>query len=161
MLSAQPTKETLAFAELYMDNLKNPTKPPTLTWQDILSEEPFEGQHWEGVYGLPPGSTVEGWELESGGSTPSLSPLDDSDDGDDTLSSLDSGERPLVVDTPLPSRRSRNTVTDHRLKHAHREELEKLRSRQYWRADWHPETPLKSSLDIGDPSSLGKFEYDA
>ena len=38
-----------------MDRLRNPGKVKAgLTWADILAEEPFEGQHWEGVYGLPP-----------------------------------------------------------------------------------------------------------
>ncbi|KAF8592572.1 hypothetical protein K439DRAFT_1610352 [Ramaria rubella] len=35
------------------------------TWENILKEEPFEGQHWQGAYGLPGGSVVQDWTGET------------------------------------------------------------------------------------------------
>lgn len=154
MLSLPPPQSTIAFAENFLDNIKNPPKPPhTLTWKDILAEEPFEGQHWEGAYNLPPGSTVEDWDTHSGGSTPSLSPLDDSDDLGDSLSSFDS-EEPMEVIPPLiktvgnPQRGQQS--------YSHRREFDKLQARQYWKSDWRVDAALLNKpFNIGDASTLG------
>ena len=66
-----------------MDRVRNPGKVKSgLTWADILAEEPFEGQHWEGAYGLPRGAVRtdgEPTDLDSD-SSPSLSPLEDEDE---------------------------------------------------------------------------------
>ena len=130
-----------------------------MTWNDILSEEPFEGQHWEGVYGLPPGSTVEGWEVHSGGSSPSLSPLDDSDDLDDSLSILDSEESSRVTDFSMPMIQRTAPVPDYEGAYGHRGELEDLQAKQYWRSDWRMDICLTRPFDIGDASTLGGQEH--
>ncbi|KAG6916475.1 hypothetical protein DXG01_006669 [Tephrocybe rancida] len=95
-LSNPPTNliEHQASAILY-NRSHPPSPPPTLTWASIVAEEPFEGDHWEGVYGLPPGfvrkdetqpkgfydreKESERLDWDSRWSTPSLSPLNSDD----------------------------------------------------------------------------------
>ncbi|KAH9948797.1 Spc98 family-domain-containing protein [Amylocystis lapponica] len=157
-----PDRTTMAFAEEYIDRINNPTgPPPALTWKTILDEEPFEGQHWEGAYGLPPGSTVEDWERHSGGSTPSLSPWDNSDDDiDASLSSsevldpVDGASGPLAQDSVDPLQSPSRT-------YAHRKDVEELQSRQYWRPEWRTDASTSRPFDIGDASTLGPSVYRA
>lgn len=76
LLSVPPTTSAVEHAYNYLESSRAPrTDPASISWKAILDEEPFEGQHWEGVYGLQPGSTVEGWETRSLDSTPPYSPL--------------------------------------------------------------------------------------
>ena len=164
MLSRVPEPSTLAFAETHLENLRNPPEiPPTLTWKDILEGDPFEGQHWQGAYGLPPGSTVENWETHSDGSTPSLSSLDDSDDLDDSrslpsppptehLDHIDATEPSTRVPFVAPREVQRN--------HAHRSEFEEFQARQYWREGWHSDADVARPFDIRDASTLGEFVFD-
>lgn len=156
MLSSPTTLETLDYAEEYLTKKASPPKENSgLTWEKILAEEPFEGQHWEGVYGLPPGSTVEGWEVKSGESTPSLSPIEDSDDPDDTFSSsdfVDYNERGAAdYGSEDPSSAG---ITSHQM-YTHREDMENLRARQYWRSDWYTDANVHRPFNIGDASTLG------
>jgi gamma-tubulin complex component 5 len=160
LLSRPPIPSTHTCASLYLSNLSNPHTIPTLTWKDILAEEPFEGQHWEGAYGLPLGSTVEDWEVRSGGSTPSLSPVDDDDDNDDTdsddlLSSepLDLSKGEASPACPMKTVGSRNRTNDYR--YQHRADVEILQSRQYWRPEWHTDAVVTRAFDLGDASTLG------
>ena len=76
-LSTPPDEATLKRAKDYLERLRNPDKPPPgLTWEAILAAEPFEGEHWEGIL---PREKDDILDSRSGGSTPSLSPWDDSD----------------------------------------------------------------------------------
>ncbi len=114
LLSVPPTLSTVERAENYLESSRAPrTDPVSISWKNILDEEPFEGQHWEGVYGLPPGSTVEGWETKSLDSTPPYSPL------------------------------------------GHRQLIEDLQRRQYWRTDWQTDASLTPAFAIKNVSSLG------
>ncbi|KAH0840303.1 hypothetical protein J3R83DRAFT_1313 [Lanmaoa asiatica] len=125
--------------------------PAPITWKEILAAEPFEGQHWEGVYGLPAGSTVEGWETRSDGSTPSLSPWDEDDSLDsDTSPSLEDLSPP-VIGTPGESN---SQYRVHR-QQSHFELIERLKTQQYWREDWKIDVDVSRPFDIGDPSTLG------
>ncbi|KAI9569285.1 Spc98 family-domain-containing protein, partial [Boletus coccyginus] len=151
LLSSAPSNATYAFAETYQD--ARPSEPPSpITWKEILAEDPFEGQHWEGVYGLPAGSTVEGWETRSGGSTPSLSPWDEDD-------SLDSdGTPPSFEDLPPPVTTTPAESNSHHRVHYqrnHLELIERLKAHQYWRDDWKIDVDVSRPFDIGDPSTLG------
>ena len=155
----------MEFAESYLENITNPRLPHrSLTWQDILAEEPFEGQHWEGAYGLPPGSTVEKWENESNGSTVSLSPWDDdSDHGEDSLSFAGSSPSPQEDhDAPLePELRATGDFTTTKVtpqSYSHRDAVEQLKGRQYWRPEWHVNTDVTRPFNLGDPSTLGTVE---
>jgi gamma-tubulin complex component 5 len=132
-----------------------------LTWKDILSEEPFEGEHWEGILDRP-GEERE-WD-----STPSLSPLSSDQEDDDSVSSLSerrgillrnasreaecriegTGEYPADEKITLGS-----NVPPHT--HTHRKEFEELRKIQYWRKDWNGFSQPSKRFDIGDPSTLG------
>lgn len=157
-LAMPPTDATLRVAEEYLENIKNPPKPPLgLTWKDILAEEPFEGQHWEGAYNLPPGSTVEDWDTHSGGSTPSLSPWDDSDDPDESLSSSDS-LAPTAEPDELDAAQKSISSSHPRMAFGHRQDVEQLQARQYWRPGWRPDIPISQRFDIGDASTLGELE---
>ncbi|GLB34196.1 putative spc97 / Spc98 family proteim [Lyophyllum shimeji] len=95
-LSNPPTPLTQHHASSILRRRAHPpSPPPVLTWASIVAEEPFEGEHWEGVYGLPPGfvrrdeSQPKGFydrekeserlDWDSRWSTPSLSPLNSDD----------------------------------------------------------------------------------
>ncbi|KAG9317863.1 Spc98 family-domain-containing protein [Chiua virens] len=148
LLASAPCRATHTFAEAYKD-ARPPEPPAPITWKEILAEEPFEGQHWEGVYGLPVGSTVEGWETRSGGSTPSLSPWDEDD-------SLDSDGIPSSFeDLPAPvTGPPREQNTRYRIRHQENP-LEQLKANQYWRDDWKIDVDVSRPFDISDPSTLG------
>ncbi|KAF8961118.1 Spc98 family-domain-containing protein [Flammula alnicola] len=161
-LSEPPSDGTVEMAKTYLETVTNPPPPPpTLTWADILAEEPFEGEHWEGVYGLPPGSVrfttqKDRAERDEWDSTPSLSPLNSDDlildDEDDSLSSADYEEpaSPISERAPIPPEPANLPYT-----YKHRKQFEELRAKQYWRDDWHSDASLVSRFDIGDPSTLG------
>ncbi|CDO73818.1 hypothetical protein BN946_scf185015.g147 [Trametes cinnabarina] len=156
-LSNPPTETTLENAESILQKIENPQHgKPSITWKDILAEEPFEGQHWEGIYGLPRGSTVEGWEMRSDGSTPSLSPWDSDCELDGSHSSF---EPSAIPETPPPATvapqgngvgAARDPLSTYR----HRQDVEELQARQYWRPDYRAALDIKQSFDIGDASSL-------
>ncbi|KAJ6532287.1 Spc98 family-domain-containing protein [Mycena vulgaris] len=137
-LSAAASPATLAYADSYLEAIKNPPPPPPgLTWADIFGDEPLEGE-------------------SSGSSSASLSPLNsddlelDDEDEDDSFSSLDAQDD--VPDAPMrePSRPPHT--------YAHRREFEQLQARQYWRDDhvWRGDSKGKArAFDLGDASTLG------
>jgi len=128
----------------------------TLSWKNILDEEPFEGQHWEGVYDLPPGSTVEGWETRSLDSTPPFSPLlDDFGIVSPSLSPADSFPASEVESSMDPNADSVRLSTSSTF--GHRQLVEDLQRRQYWRADWQTDASLTRPFTVKDASSLGTF----
>ncbi|KAF7294147.1 hypothetical protein HMN09_01143100 [Mycena chlorophos] len=135
-LASSSTPATVAFAENYMDGIKNPPLPPAPpTWQELVGVE------------------AESSDSESSG--PSLSSLgsDDLDyDESDEYSLPDDDPVPEVVPPPAPPP-SRPPHT-----YAHRREFEQLRSRQYWREDyvWPGDAKGKGrAFDLGDASTLG------
>jgi hypothetical protein len=156
LLSVPPTQLAIVRAEDYLESSGTPrTDPVSVSWRAILDEEPFEGQHWEGVYGLPPGSTVEGWETMSLDSTPPYSPLslDEFGDFSPSISSADS----LPA---LGAERSLNQLAHSAHMTAlstfgHRQLVEDLQRRQYWRTDWRTDASLGFSFSMTDASSLG------
>jgi len=155
-LSVPPTELTVEHAENYLANSITPrVESETFSWKNILDEEPFEGQHWEGVYGLPPGSTVEGWETRSLDSTPPFSPLLLGDFGvvSPSLSSTDSlppSEAEPSIDLNADSAHVSTSST-----FGHRQLIEDLQRRQYWRAEWQTDAPLTRPFTVKDASSLG------
>ncbi|EKM59505.1 uncharacterized protein PHACADRAFT_191873 [Phanerochaete carnosa HHB-10118-sp] len=164
-LSRPPDSSTLRYAEYYMDLVQNPEKTKSgLTWADILAEEPFEGQHWEGAYGLPPGAVYT--ERESthtdSDTSPSLSSLEDEDeleDSGDMSSRWDTGsDSELHLSTPPPQDTTLENATEQFSRsialYSHRDEVESLHSLQYWRSDWRDGTRDDRPFDIGDPSTL-------
>jgi gamma-tubulin complex component 5 len=158
LLSVPPTSSTVEHAENYLESSRTPRMDlVSISWKNILDEEPFEGQHWEGVYGLPPGSTVEGWETKSLDSTPPYSPLPLGGFGDLTpsLSSVDSlsesaAEDELSLNPDVNAASMANPSS-----FGHRQLIEDLQRRQYWRTDWQTDASLTPSFAIKNVSSLG------
>ena len=129
--------------------------PVSISWKNILDEEPFEGQHWEGVYGLPPGSTVESWETKSLDSTPPYSPLP-LDDLDDLTASLPSLDSPPSVDAELSLNPDAESASMANISSfGHRQLIEDLQRRQYWRTEWRTDASLTPSFAIKEASTLG------
>ena len=163
-MSQPPSRATDEIAKSYVDATTNPPPSvPTLTWADILADEPFEGEHWEGVYGLPPGtvrlsSQTEPRDREEWDSTPSLSPLNSDDLALDEDSSFSSADYETPLSPPsitLSAELSTSAVIKLPHSYQHRRQFEELHAKQYWRDDWHTDAVLRSDFDIGDPSTLG------
>jgi gamma-tubulin complex component 5 len=156
LLSVPPTQSAVEHAESYLESSGTlPTDTMSVSWKDILDEEPFEGQHWEGVYGLPPGSTIEGWETRSLDSTPPYSPLplDDFSDLSPSLSSVDSLS--AVEAEPSLDQHAHSAHMTALSNFGHRQLVEDLQRRQYWRTEWRTDASQGHSFAIKDASSLG------
>ncbi|TFK55410.1 hypothetical protein OE88DRAFT_1764883 [Heliocybe sulcata] len=165
LLLANPaTSETLSYASNLLERLRNPdAQPRGLTWAEILAEEPFEGEHWKGVYGLPKNAVIGGSEE------------DDSWDSDSSAwSSLakESGEEDELSISSLADEEDREQRGGKKdadldgkmevaipLRYDHRDKIEELHARQYWRAEWRPDIDLNRGFDIGDASTLGLTVY--
>lgn len=154
-----------------------------MTWAAILAEEPFEGEHWEGVYGLPPGYVRQagtdkeeqrhkkesglfegekGWN--SHWSTPSLSPLNSGDLALDEDSDDNVGDGSDIASDPVREEdRSSFGLAEgsHAYTHplhtyTHRKEFEALQEKQYWREGWKGAgTVAKTVFSMDDVSTLG------
>jgi gamma-tubulin complex component 5 len=158
-LSSPPDPESKHQALQFLDKLRDPdpAESTTLTWEQILREEPYEGQHWEGAFGLPHGSTVEGWEARS------LSSSWVSDDDDLSVNGvLDDDDDGVAIrsTTPLtPSEADRGDEPDDvdgsRSQEA-RDIVDILASSQYWRATWRDNPSPVVGFDLGNPATLGK-----
>ncbi|KZT71569.1 hypothetical protein DAEQUDRAFT_749911 [Daedalea quercina L-15889] len=149
-LSGPPDETTLLRAQDYLDRLSNPNKPPPgLTWKAILAEEPFEGEHWEGIF---PRGTDDLLDTHSGGSTPSLSPWDDSDIDE----SVSSSEVVDITEAAHPRERVDGSLKTYvPPAYRHRQDVEDLQARQYWRTEWRTDASTARAFDIGDASTLG------
>ncbi|KAL5527461.1 hypothetical protein ACEPAG_6252 [Sanghuangporus baumii] len=163
LLASPPSHSTLEFAEEFLDRTQNPSGSSGLTWADILKEEPFEGQHWQGAIGLPPGSVVGQEDLvESFNSSPTLSSISDSEldergglfsfhDPEDVTDVSEQGlSPPSSVETSDRVLAEERVVESFRL----RLELEALQRRQYWKRTWKPDVDFDRAFDLGDPSTL-------
>lgn len=164
-LATPPEQSTLKYADLYEEHRRNPpAADPGLTWAKILSEEPFEGQHWEGVYGLPPGSVKRDADCDaashgSNSSVDSLSPWDDDEESEPETSSSycrrdDVTDSPPTAESVLEDDTLAWQTTNARFDY--RFEVEDLQARQYWKTNWRIDTPIDPPFNIGDPSTLGR-----
>ncbi|KAF5393078.1 hypothetical protein D9757_001260 [Collybiopsis confluens] len=190
-LSAPPQPSTLTHASLYLHALENPPDPAKsdqLTWRKILEEDPFEGEHWVGVPGGIPlphkrrtkttnvkndssdNERGEGLlnDIEDIHTSPSLSPLNSDDLAlDDTDSDSESSLREQsALFSAAQNDRSHDQPlnTSHRpvyTTYAYRKELEDLKQKQYWQAEWQMDPAVtqrqqqRGSFDIGNASTLG------
>lgn len=156
-----PSEDTLQYAERFVELTRNPPAPdPGLTWKDILAEEPFEGQHWEGVYGLPSGSVRSEFLQPSGSDdeSPPLSPISDADElgALSTDDATEESEASFDVQTPPPYQNAHNSATGLFAQALLlREETESLQRRQYWRGDWRTDADVSRPFDISDAATLG------
>ncbi|KAJ7105739.1 Spc98 family-domain-containing protein [Mycena crocata] len=140
-LSATATPATLAYADNYLEGIKNPApSPPGLTWADIFGDPLAED--------------------DDTSSSASLSPLN-SDDleldyEDDSFSSLDS-EDDNIPDAPANDAVNETNRPPHT--YSHRKEVERLQGQQYWRDDYGWRTGNNTGkarrFDIGEASTLG------
>ncbi|KAF7338002.1 hypothetical protein MVEN_02024100 [Mycena venus] len=141
-LSTTATPATLAFADAYLERIKNPPPPPAgLTWADIFGDDPLEA------------------ESSGSSSSASLSPLNSDDlelddEDEDSFSSVDP-EDVAPLETPMIAARNEPSRPPHT--YAHRKEFEQLQARQYWREDyvWRGDKGKARAFDIGDASTLG------
>lgn len=123
--------------------MNNPLKPSgTLTWAEIVADEPFEGDHWD---------------IQSFGSTPSLSPFGSEDEqeneNDGSLSS-----HVNTSDGGYESARMITTEDKKEQTYDHRSDVEALQKRQYWREDYVDAVGILARIkhfDLGDVSTLG------
>jgi hypothetical protein len=60
----------------------------------------------------------------------------------------------LEVQTP-PTQPIITSQENWESKHAHREAIEALQARQYWRAEWRTDARVGRAFDLGDASTLG------
>src|SRR5258708_20779876 len=129
-----------------------------LVFEQIMMEEPFEGQHWEGAYGLPIGWTVEGYETM----VPS-SPSDSSFDDWSMDSKLVCCERsdtsahsiPLPSTLLVTSDNSTEVEDESRLSMLDaKTRMESLIRSQYWRKE--AKLIEVRAFDLGIPSTLGE-----
>lgn len=129
-----------------------------MTWAEILAEEPFEGEHWEGIF-FPGRSTYETGE----DSEPSLSPLNSDDLAldveSDSISSMDFSEFTRLARKSTTSSEDGNTPSKQPYHFEFRKQFEELHAKQYWRDDWHTDAPLYVPFDLGDPSTLGLSNF--
>lgn len=94
---------------------------------------------------------MEGWESMSIESTPPLSPLSYIDDRSVSPAEFalgDDADPAEIVNEP-------STLSPSRLLFDHRQDIETLQAKQYWRKDWHTDAPLSKPFHLADPSSLG------
>ena len=164
-LSSAPSASTLEYAEAVIHESQNPRRSaPGLTWAEILKEEPFEGQHWEGVYGLPPGG-VANWDdtHDSAYMSPSSSiNIFDEDSQSEAssvfgLSSTTHSSEDVPTPLPLHLRSSDFSSNEEHISKSLslRNDLESLQKKQYWRRDWQIDSEVNSELQLGNPSTLG------
>lgn len=138
-------------------NTVDPTSD-RLVFEKIMIEEPFEGQHWEGAFGLPIGWTVEGYETMVP-SSPSDSSFDDwsmdsklvrNDKSDISTSPIPHSSTLLITsdDSTGDEDESRMVMIDARTR------TEALIRSQYWRKD--AKLTETRAFDLGIPSTLGE-----
>ena len=105
---------------------------------------------------------MEGWEVQSSGSSASLSPWDDDcsrDDGSDSLSlagsltsmRFDENGDPLAVEG---ERSGEDALKDVPKFYNHRQAFEDLQARQYWKPEWRIQADLDRPFSLGDHSTL-------
>ncbi|KAL1761163.1 Spc98 family-domain-containing protein [Schizophyllum commune] len=157
-MSNGPSPVSLAYAEHYLEEISNPVAPPRpTTWLDIIGDEPFEGEHWKGVYGLPSGFVRESdADSLSDGSAPSLSTMSDDPELNSLNDSFSSAEEapilpttpPAVAEVPLLQPAPKYTYT-------HRQAVEELRARQYWTNHYKSDVNHNKPFDIGNAATFG------
>lgn len=130
-----------------------------MTWKDILAEEPFTGQHWQGAYGLPPDSVVKTWDDSGSESefTPPLSPASHAQftTHDDSIS-LKSDTTSDSLETAAKEDDGEVFVDNIERSLQLRFQLEELQRRQYWRNSWQTDANPSRAFSIANPSTLSE-----
>jgi gamma-tubulin complex component 5 len=149
-----PAPSTLAHADIVLSGERETiSKAGKLTWAQIMAEEPFEGEHWEGIFG------------------PKTPYNDDSDSLSDELSSEfdeppeSNGSAPTSPSVaqdrllaPVTTLSTGALVPYAELFRGSslegREVAERLRKQQYWWHEWEADTRWDRPFNLADPSTL-------
>jgi gamma-tubulin complex component 5 len=118
-----------------------------------MKEEPFEGEHWEGVFS-------SGVRVDGDTSLSSMSERDSgvedelshSGDSDESMTSLSSPPAHLgqVLPSPVPTRSEHfqgSSIESRQL-------MERLREKQTWREEWSMDVKWNRPFNTADPSTL-------
>ncbi|KZT50429.1 hypothetical protein CALCODRAFT_188828 [Calocera cornea HHB12733] len=150
-LSLPPAPATHTYASLVLDKAKDPFRVPSaLTWETIMAEEPFEGEHWEGADSKPQSKKAKR-RTSSWSSSDSLSELSD----DDRLQSPSSS--PPTTHAPSEKRvdESEDFVSASELAAARAQmELDEMLDRQYWKEHWRIDGDLDGPFDLSKAETL-------
>jgi gamma-tubulin complex component 5 len=122
--------------------------------------------------GLPPGATVEDWdalEEESDASStfffsPIRSPRSLSSNENDReepkgVADEEESESYSIGDDDLGALQDGGTEVGRRLREMflHKQEVERLQAKQYWRAEWKSDADVNARFNLGDASTLGMW----
>ncbi|GJJ07361.1 hypothetical protein Clacol_001563 [Clathrus columnatus] len=152
-LSSSPDKPTLAYA-LYISQRTDPEQSKVeSTWLKILNEEPFEGQHWEGAYGLPSGSIVKTWDSENSETDLSFEESDDCKYQADTSSGSDDDPNE-IKSRPIPDSLAHKIPSLSNKALENRFTVQKISSLQYWNG-MRPQSSQDPQFNLNRPWTLG------
>ncbi|KZO98172.1 hypothetical protein CALVIDRAFT_597152 [Calocera viscosa TUFC12733] len=150
-LSLPAAPATHTYASLVLDKAKDPFRVPSaLTWETIMAEEPFEGQHWEDAQSNPQSRKAKR-RTSSWSSSNSLSDLSD----DDHLQSVSSS--PPTTHAPSEKRvdDTEDFVSSSELAAVRSQmELDEMLGRQYWKAHWRIDVDLDAPFDLSNAETL-------
>lgn len=154
-LASPPLPSTLAHADIVLSGEReHPSRPTKLTWAQIMEEEPFEGDHWDGIFSKP--------SMLDGDTSPSLTPSESELVSEDELSEQATPEDLIANQSSLriPSHLTFGNVPPSQSDYFRgsslqtREAVEKLRSKQNWRVEWQPDAEWNRPFNLADPSTL-------
>jgi gamma-tubulin complex component 5 len=120
-----------------------------------MEEEPFEGDHWDGIFSKPSSGTIL-HDL-----SPSLSPSELDSVPDEDLSDSSLSEELITEHSSSPKtlHHAVNGMPSHSeyfrgSSLESREAIESLRSKQNWRPEWRSDADWNRPFNIADPSTL-------
>ena len=133
-----PDSKTQALALEALEKLHASPESP-LTWEKILADDPFEGDHWKNPFDQPAeDDDSDNWsqiEQEDSLQEATQSPLLASPSASEISEPASTAEDAEVLIDPIAD----------------------LLEKQYWRDDWKSPLNENRALDLGDPSTLGKI----
>ncbi|CCA70717.1 hypothetical protein PIIN_04651 [Serendipita indica DSM 11827] len=153
-LSNPPMPSTLIHADIVLSSEREmSTRKGGLTWASIMEEEPFEGEHWEGIFPAK-GNQTRGDDTDSlssigsaFNSEPEGSQLDQTEDSETSLSTQE-----VTSDVHLTIPVQREYFRGSSLRS--REIVEGLRRKQNWREESTAELPWNRPFNLADPSTF-------
>jgi gamma-tubulin complex component 5 len=142
----------LVQADIVLSEEHEPSsKPGKLTWAQIMEEEPFEGEHWAGIF--PNGKDAHDTDSSFSSEMEQESEMEDDD------SKSDLSENSMTSDTSSTSLPTAN-ILDTQINHfrapsmENREVAETLREEQYWRPSQTAKLQWNRKFHLADPSTL-------
>lgn len=153
-LAAPPLPSTLAHADIVLSGEREfSAKSNKLTWKQIMEEEPFEGDHWEGVFS--PGRAYEG------DTSPSFASDQESEaEGFLSHSGESQESETSYTSTPAPIGQILTEAVYTQSEYFQgsssesRELVERLRGKQTWRREWEMDVNWNRPFNTADPSTF-------